>query len=235
MVCLLNLFPYKPSTIKPSHSNHSLDYQGHSDHCLILDIIIVHMTDKYYPILTFNYPFCQTQFIFSGLFATINTLNEFFMKIGEAIKKGFSFGLTSSVITTLGLMVGLTSGSHSDLVVIGGILTMATADAFSDSLGIHVSEEAEINISQKQVWRTTIATFVTKFFFTALFAIPVLLFPLQAAIVINVVLGLFLLAIFSYYLGTLEKNISPWKVVAEHLFIALVVIGATYLVGSWVK
>jgi len=202
---------------------------------LILDIIIVHMTDKYYPILTFNYPFCQTQFIFSGLFATINTLNEFFMRIKESIKKGFSFGLTSSIITTLGLMVGLTSGSHSDLVVIGGILTMATADAFSDSLGIHVSEEAEIDISQGQVWGATISTFITKFIFTSLFVVPVLLFPLEVAVVFNVALGLFLLSVFSYYLGNLEKNVSSWKVVAEHLFIALIVIGATYLVGVWAK
>ena len=37
-------------------------------------------------------------------------------------KTGVSFGLTSGVITTLGLMVGLYSGTHSRTVVIGGIL-----------------------------------------------------------------------------------------------------------------
>ena len=54
-----------------------------------------------------------------------------------------SFGLTSGIITTLGLIVGLHSGTHSKLAVIGGILTIAMADAFSDALGIHVSEESE--------------------------------------------------------------------------------------------
>jgi len=132
-------------------------------------------------------------------------------------------------------MVGLTSGSHSDLVVIGGILTMAVADAFSDSLGIHVSEEAEIDISQAQIWGATISTFITKFIFTSIFVVPVLLIPLEVAIVVNVALGLFLLSVFSYYLGRLEKNVPSWKVVTEHLFIALLVIGATYLVGTWAK
>jgi len=61
----------------------------------------------------------------------------------DSLRTGVSFGLTSAVITTLGLMVGLQSGTHSKIVVLAGILTIAIADAFSDALGIHVSEEAE--------------------------------------------------------------------------------------------
>jgi hypothetical protein len=52
-----------------------------------------------------------------------------------ALKIGFSFGLTSGVITTLGLMVGLHAGTHSKSVVLGGLLTIAVADAMSDALG----------------------------------------------------------------------------------------------------
>ena len=39
---------------------------------------------------------------------------------------------------TLGLMVGLHAGTHSMPAVLGGILTIAVADAMSDALGIHV-------------------------------------------------------------------------------------------------
>ena len=39
----------------------------------------------------------------------------------EQLRTGMAFGLTSAVITTLGLMVGLHSGTHSRLVVLGGI------------------------------------------------------------------------------------------------------------------
>ena len=35
-----------------------------------------------------------------------------------SLKIGFSFGLTSGVITTLGLMVGLHAGTHSKSVVL---------------------------------------------------------------------------------------------------------------------
>ena len=51
----------------------------------------------------------------------------------HSLRIGFSFGITSAIITTLGLMVGLHSGTHSKLVVIGGVLTIAIEDAFSIS------------------------------------------------------------------------------------------------------
>ena len=68
----------------------------------------------------------------------------------ESLRTGISFGLTSAIITTLGLMVGLHSGSGSKIVVLAGILTIAIADAFSDALGIHVSEESENTHTVKQ-------------------------------------------------------------------------------------
>ena len=61
----------------------------------------------------------------------------------KSLKTGICFGLTSGVITILGLMVGLHSFVGSKLVITGGILTVAVADAFSDSLGIHIAEESE--------------------------------------------------------------------------------------------
>lgn len=45
----------------------------------------------------------------------------------DSLRTGISFGLTSAVITTLGLMVGLHSGTGSKLVVLGGVLTIAIA------------------------------------------------------------------------------------------------------------
>src|SRR3989338_10915576 len=97
----------------------------------------------------------------------------------HSIKTGFSFGLTSGIITTLGLMVGLHSGTHSKLAVIGGIAIIAVADAFSDALGIHISEESRATHSEREIWESTISTFLTKFVFALSFVVPVLLFPLS--------------------------------------------------------
>ena len=79
-------------------------------------------------------------------------------------KVGLSFGLTSGIITTLGLMVGLAIGTELRLVVIGGIITIAVADALSDAFGMHLSQEAS-HKSHKHVWESTLATFLSKFVF----------------------------------------------------------------------
>ena len=150
----------------------------------------------------------------------------------QSIKTGLFFGLTSAIITTLGLMVGLHSFSGSKIVVIGGILTIAIADACSDALGIHVSEEAENAHTDREIWEATLTTFAAKFLFAMTFMIPVLAFELSTAIIIGVVWGLFILAILSYTIAKEEKQ-SSWKVIAEHLTIALIVVIVTHYIGDW--
>lgn len=149
-------------------------------------------------------------------------------------KTGLSFGLTSGVITTLGLMAGLHSGTHSRAIVIGGILTIAIADALSDALGIHVSEESKNSGPTRHIWEATLATFIAKLVIAATFVIPVLVRPLDQAIVISVVWGMLLLTTLSFFLARAQA-ISPWKVIVEHLVIALCVVAITHTVGDWVQ
>ena len=150
----------------------------------------------------------------------------------HSIKTGLIFGATSGIITTLGLMVGLHSGTHSKLVVIGGIITIAIADAFSDALGIHVSEEAENKHTAREIWESTISTFFCKFIFAFMFIVPVYFLELSTAIVVSVAWGLLLVGILSYRLA-IGQNEKPWKIVSEHLVIAIIVITITHFVGDW--
>jgi len=150
----------------------------------------------------------------------------------HTLKTGISFGMTSGIITTLGLMVGLHSGTHSKLVVIGGVLTIAIADAFSDALGIHVSEESENKHTHREIWETTVFTFLSKLIFALTFLVPILLFSLPTAIIVSLVWGLLLLSVFSFYLAA-EQKIAPWAIITEHLGIALVVIYSTHFIGRW--
>lgn len=148
-----------------------------------------------------------------------------------SLKTGFSFGLTSAIITTLGLMVGLLSGTHSRAAVIGGVLTVAIADAFSDALGIHVSQESQGKYSAGYVWEATLATFLAKSFFAATFVLPVLFLELLPAVKISVFWGLLLLSVFSFLIGWQKKR-NGWKTLTEHLVIALAVILLSYFIGN---
>lgn len=154
--------------------------------------------------------------------------------MNHSIKTGFSFGLTSAIITTSGLMVGLNSGTHSRLIVIGGILIIAIADSFSDSLGIHISEESENIHTPKEIWLSTLSTFLAKFIFTMTFIVPVIFLDLSEAILISVIWGLGLLSFISFRMAK-ERKIKPWGVILEHLITVLIVLIATNFIGGWVS
>jgi VIT1/CCC1 family predicted Fe2+/Mn2+ transporter len=151
-----------------------------------------------------------------------------------SFRKGFSFGLTSAVITTLGLIVGLESSTNSRLIVISGILTIAVADAFSDALGIHVSEESSNNRTKREIWEATISTFLTKFVFALTFLVPFLFLQLSPAIVVALVWGFIILIVMSYRIGQ-EGKASPKEVITEHLLIATAVIIITYALGKLIN
>lgn len=153
--------------------------------------------------------------------------------ITRSLRGGLGFGLTSGVVTTLGLIVGLHSGTHSKIVIIGGILTIAVADAFSDALGIHISEESEKGHAVKEIWEATFATFFSKLVIALTFIFPVLFFNLISAILISVLWGLFLIGLFSFYTAK-QHHKKPRGVILEHILIAGLVIIITHYIGDWV-
>jgi VIT1/CCC1 family predicted Fe2+/Mn2+ transporter len=149
----------------------------------------------------------------------------------HSILTGLCFGLTSAVITTLGLIIGLHSFSGSKLVVIGGVLTIAIADAFSDALGIHISEEAENTHSGNEIWESTLVTFAAKSLFALTFIVPLLILELSTAIIVSIIWGMVMLAILSRTIAQLTRE-KTWKVVIEHLAIALIVVVLAHYIGD---
>ena len=149
----------------------------------------------------------------------------------QSHKTGLAFGLTSGVITTLGVIIGLNAATSLKLAVIGGILTVAIADAFSDALGIHISQESSTDNSHKEIWEATISTFAAKLVVALTFLAPILTLPLQTAILVNLAWGLFLITTFNFYLAK-SRNESPLKVITEHLAIVILVITITHYTGK---
>jgi VIT1/CCC1 family predicted Fe2+/Mn2+ transporter len=156
---------------------------------------------------------------------------EFFKSDGARI--GLFFGATSGVITTLGLITGLNAGTQSITAVLGGILVIAVADSMSDALGIHLAEEADPETDHEHVWQATITTFLTKFVFALSFAVPLLLLPLDLAVMASIAWGMLVIIVLSYFLA-LSQNESPWHIILEHLGIAILVVVLSHFIGAWV-
>ena len=151
----------------------------------------------------------------------------------KGARTGLFFGATSGVITTLGLIAGLNSGTHSVTAVLGGIFVIAVADAMSDALGIHLAEEAEPSATAQHIWAATVSTFLNKFVFAISFAVPLLLLPLDRAVLVSVVWGMVVITVLSYFIARAQKA-AVLAIVAEHLGIAVLVLLLSHFIGVWV-
>jgi vacuolar iron transporter family protein len=156
-------------------------------------------------------------------------------KYSHQLVTGLSFGITSGVITALGMIVGLYSATYSKLAVVAGTITMAIADGLADGAGQHMSEESEIEDgkskhTEKEVWLTTLFTFLSVCGSILSFIPFFLIFPLKTAIFVGIGWGMILLVIFNYILAR-NKNENAFIVIGEHLALAVFVIVVSYYVG----
>jgi VIT1/CCC1 family predicted Fe2+/Mn2+ transporter len=83
------------------------------------------------------------------------------------------------------------------------------------------------------VWLATMATFCAKFFMALSFLLPVLLLDSDAALIVSLVWGMGVIGGLSYGVARLQQAVA-WKVVLEHLVVAVVVVVSTFAVGRWV-
>ncbi len=149
----------------------------------------------------------------------------------DGVWKGFGFGISSGVITTLGIVVGLHSGTHEKLAVLVGILVLAVADALSDAIGIHISEEAENVHTTHELWQSAFFTFISKLIVALSFIIPLQLLELNLAILVSVGWGTVLISVFSYVMARSQKQ-NPIKVIAEHVTVMLAVVILAHYIGD---
>lgn len=149
---------------------------------------------------------------------------------------GISFGLTTSVITSLGMIAGLYAATSSRLAVVAGVVIMAIADGLSDAVSLHTVEEAEMENGKtkhtsKEIWLTTLFTFLAAAGFTFSFVVPILMLQLKIAVAVDIIWGALLLTILNFFIAKSKKE-KPLKLILEHLFLAGIVIVASHLLGD---
>lgn len=152
----------------------------------------------------------------------------------KGARTGIFFGATSGVITTIGLITGLSAGTNSQVAVLGGILVIAVADAMSDALGIHIAQEADPESTANHIWAATIWTFLTKLVVALSFAVPLIFLPLQLAVAVAIGWGLAVISLLSAYLARMQR-VAALPIVTEHLGIAIVVVAISHYIGIWVN
>ena len=163
---------------------------------------------------------------------------------GTLIAPGTNVAVATSaggvLCTKLALDMGLRPGSLAECSLMVRTLpslaprASAIADAFSDALGMHISEESKEPLSIKHIWEATFSTFFAKFIIAITFAVPVILLPLNTAMIVGIAWGLLLLVILNYIIAR-ANEVSPWGMIGEHLFIAVVVVLITHYLGDLIR
>ncbi len=147
-------------------------------------------------------------------------------------KNKFLFGSTAAIITNMGLIVGLFSSPNARVNIIGSILIIAIADNISDTLGIHIYQEAE-GLKAKEVWLSSFTNFISRFIVSLLFILLILALPLKTAVVCCLILGLLIISFTSYFIAV-HKGKNPYLSVFEHIGVAVIVVILSRVLGNFI-
>jgi hypothetical protein len=144
----------------------------------------------------------------------------------------FSFGSTSAIVTSMGVIIGLGAATARTATIVSSLLIFAVADNISDSLSIHMYQEAE-KLDERSAFRATLTNFVARFLITLSFVMIAMLLAYPYAGIVALVWGFFLLTGLSYALA-MERRVSPMAEIGKHLGVAVLVIAASRVIGSWI-
>lgn len=149
----------------------------------------------------------------------------------SALKKGLGFGISSAVIATLAIIVGIHASTNLKHAVISAVLVIAFADSLADSFAIHLSEKSDQETTTKEAWLAMVIAFLSKLIFALTFLIPILIFNLHLAIWIDILYGITILAIYSLNLAK-STNKGVLETISVHILLATVVISASHGIGT---
>ena len=151
------------------------------------------------------------------------------MKLPDDPSK-FSFGATSSTVTSLGIVFGLLTSGNPKASIIGSLLVIAVADNIADSLGIHIYRES--TATRKENTRMfTISNFLTRFGITLSFVVLFAFLPVDIAAGSCMAIGMGILVFLSYLIGVQRKT-SIRHEIFVHLGIAIPVIVISHFLGE---
>ena len=153
-----------------------------------------------------------------------------FNKLSSSIRKGISFGLNSGVITTTGVLAGLSQATNNPMIIIITILSLAISDGIGEGYGIYISQKAGyIKDKSSGPLISFISLLIMKIIICMSFLLP-LLFSNDLKYFKNLVWplawGIFLLFILDYKLAE-SRNEKIQTYLIPHTLLILFVVIAT--------
>ncbi len=143
-----------------------------------------------------------------------------------------SFGGTAAIVTSMSLILGLDAAASSRQSITSVLLIVAVADYLSDSLSVHVYQEAE-QLESREAFRSTLANFVTRLLVALSFVVLVITLPRDVLVAVTLAWGFLLLALLTFGIAR-ARGARVGKEIAKHVVIAAIVIVTSRWLGTWI-
>lgn len=144
-----------------------------------------------------------------------------------------SFGGTSAIVTSMGLILGLDAATSSERAIVSSLLIVALADNLTDSLSVHAYQEAE-RLESHQAFIATAANFVTRLLASLSFVVLVIVTPRAFLTMAAAGWGFVLLTLLTYRLAR-ARGAHVGKEIVKHFAVAVTVLLISRLLGTWIS
>jgi len=143
-----------------------------------------------------------------------------------------SFGATAAIVTSMGLALGLEAAGGSRETIIGALLIVALADNLTDSLSVHLYQEAE-HLEGRQALVSTIANFATRLLCALSFVALVAVVPSDLRTTVLAGWGFLLLVLLTYWVAR-ARHAPVAKEIGKHVVVCAIVLGISRWLGIWI-
>ncbi|HYL23818.1 MAG TPA: hypothetical protein VEV21_05450 [Burkholderiales bacterium] len=143
-----------------------------------------------------------------------------------------SFGGTAAIVTSMSLTLGLDAAASSRQAIVAALLIVALADNLSDSLSVHIYQEAE-RLEPREAFRSTLANFATRLLVGLSFVVMAIALPRELLLAATVVWGFALLGLLTYQIAR-TRRAPVGKEIAKHVVVAAIVVTASRWLGVWI-
>jgi len=145
----------------------------------------------------------------------------------------FSFGGTAAIVTSMGLILGLEAAAATRPAMVSALLIVALADNLSDSLSVHIYQEAE-NLEAREAFRSTLANFAVRLLVALSFVALALFAPRPWLAAGAIGWGLALLSVLTWRIARARRR-PVGREIAKHIAIAVVVLAVSRALGLWIS
>lgn len=142
----------------------------------------------------------------------------------------FSFGSTAAIVTSMALIIGFDAAAVSRATIVSGLLVVALADNLSDSLSIHIYQEAE-RLERRRAFRATVRNFLARLLISLTFVAMVVLLPPRLMTYVAAGWSFTLLVTLTVVLAR-DRGANVMSEVWKHLVAAVGVFAVSRVVGE---